>query len=69
MRILFLANSVKSPICHVKSMQLGHNLLTSVNDRVILLFAYAMFLENITLTKISEFTGFQYRKDLYRQAK
>ena len=63
MRILFFANRVKSRICHVKIMRLGHDLLTSVNDRVILPFAYTMFRENITLMKISEFTGFQYRKD------
>ena len=33
--ILFLVNTVKRHICHIKSSQLGHNLPTSVNNGVI----------------------------------
>ena len=58
-------NSVKRHICHVKNSRQGHDLHTTVNDRVILPFckgtfsrnfAYVKFCENKTLPKISEFT-------------
>ena len=60
--ICIFANSVKRHIIHVKNSQLGHDLSTSVNDRVISLgfyvanFENAKFRENKTLAKISEFT-------------
>ena len=46
-------------ICHVKNSQPGHDLLTSVNDRLISTFREdAKFRENKTLMKFSEFTVF-----------
>ena len=59
------ANGIVRRICDVKNSEQRHDLLISVNDRVILplqrvLFsrnlAYAKFRENKTLAKISEFT-------------
>ena len=66
------ANSVKRHICHGKKSRLGHNLNTSVNDRVICHFTRVnfhetsqlrSFCENKTLEKISEFTVFDYGVD------
>ena len=57
--------SVIRNICHVKNSSLGHDLPTSVNDRVNLPFGKglifkkfpsARFREKRTLTKISQFT-------------
>ena len=65
---MFFANSVKRHIGHVKTSRLGHDLPTSVYDRVILPicegfisrdFASANFRENRTLAKICEFTVWQ----------
>ena len=42
-------NSVKRHICDVKNVQLGHDLLISVSDRVI-----SSFQEDFILTKINE---------------
>ena len=59
------ANSAKRRICHVKNSRIWHDLLISVNDRVISPFheglfsrnfAVAKFRENKTLAKASEFT-------------
>ena len=57
------ANSVKRHNCDVKNSRLGHDLPTSVNDRVILSFREGYILtklrkfhESKTLAKISEFT-------------
>ena len=54
-------NRVKRHICHVKKIMKGHDLPTSVNDRVILPFCEGFifersFKENKTLVKKSEFT-------------
>ena len=46
-RILFFANSVKKHICDVRKLQLGNNLLISVNDRV-----NSRFPEHFILTKL-----------------
>ena len=60
------AKSVKRHICEVNYSRLGHDVLISVNDRVISPFHEDSFLmklrnakfgENKTLAKISDFTG------------
>ena len=55
---LIFANSVKRHICHVKTLQLGHDLPT-LNDKREMSILRGKFRENKTLVKIYEFTVVQ----------
>ena len=52
-RILFFANSVKRHICDIKKSRLGHDLATSVNDRVILPFREGLIRTKLCRCKVS----------------
>ena len=48
-----LANSVKRHICDVKTFRFGHDLLISVNDRVILPFLEAFIFTKLRICEVS----------------